>query len=109
MGACTKVSLAVVVIAALFYAVLPGDMLKGLSSDVVLSGWQIHLAVAGFCISPVPDMLMKAGRGRDIGGDFEFEDDGDIGIPARAHTHTVLELSRPPMWTDISLIIVASF
>jgi len=39
---------------------------------------QIHLAIAGFCLSPIPDKLMKEQRGRDIGGDFEFADDGDI-------------------------------
>ena len=45
----------------------------------MLSSLQIHLALVGFCMSPIPRMLMQEQRGRDIGGDFEFKDDGDIG------------------------------
>lgn len=80
MGFCNKLAVVVALLGVGIYSILPGDILKGISSDIVLSGLQIHLAIAGFCLSPIPDKLMKEQRGRDIGGDFEFADDGDIGV-----------------------------
>lgn len=56
----------------------PGDLLKGYSSDVVLSGWQLQLAITGFCLSSLPTTLLEPERGLDVGGDFDFEKDGDI-------------------------------
>ncbi len=35
---------------------------RGVSSDMNLQQWQIHAALVGFCLSPVPDMLTKKNR-----------------------------------------------
>jgi len=108
MGAFTQMSKVVVgiaVLAGVAFMSVP-DVLTGVSSDVNLKQWQIHAALVGFCLSPVPDMLMKQNRvedmerestidvagqgfeytrteermeGKTTGGDFEFEKDGDIG------------------------------
>jgi SAM-dependent methyltransferase len=107
MGAFTQMSKVVVgiaVLAGVAFMSVP-DVLTGVSSDVNLKQWQIHAALVGFCLSPVPDMLMKQNRvedmerestidvagqgfeytrteermeGKTTGGDFEFEKDGDI-------------------------------
>jgi len=83
MGA--KLNVFVVFVALLgggIYLSAPGDMLTGLSSDTVLTGWQLQLAVTGFCLSSVPAKFMETtyggvGRG-DEGGDFKFEEDGNM-------------------------------
>lgn len=77
---CSQILVVIVaVLVGTVYMSMPPDLLTGISSDLVLTGWQLQLAVAGFCVSPVPDILLKEDRGRDTGGDFEFKDDGDIG------------------------------
>jgi len=68
----------IAIFAGFFYFNSPGDMLTGISSDIVLSGWQLQLAVTGFCLSNVPSKLLADDYGRDIGGDFDFEMDGDM-------------------------------
>ena len=70
--------LVAVVVAIIIAYTAPGDMLTGLSSDVVLTGWQLQLAVTGFCVSNVPAKFLEQEYGRDIGGDFDFAADGDI-------------------------------
>jgi len=72
-GALVALALAIFV-----YATAPGDLLTGISSDIVLTGWQLQLAVTGFCVSNVPAKFLAQDYGRDIGGDFEFVEDGDI-------------------------------
>ena len=116
MGAFTQMSKVVVgvaVLAGVAFMSVP-DLLTGVSSDVNLKQWQIHAALVGFCLSPVPDMLMKQNRveemeresnidvagqgfeytrteermeGKTTGGDFEFEKDGDIGAHLCAASH----------------------
>lgn len=52
----------------------------------MLNKYQLQLALAGFCLSPVPDMLREADRGLNTGaspvgeeqGKFEFDKDGDL-------------------------------
>jgi len=78
MGCATKVGVFAVVIGVAIFGLLPADVLKGISGSQKLSGTQLQLAIAGFCLSPIPAMLMKAERGRDTGGDFDFATDGDI-------------------------------
>jgi len=75
-----KLVCAVAAIAVLAMFVLPsmGDLLKGYSSDVVLSPWQLQMGISSFCLSSLPSKLMIPDRGLDIGGDFDFEADGDI-------------------------------
>ena len=117
-GACSK--LVVVLAAAVVAFFVTPDVLKGVSSDMKLQQWQIHAALVGFCLSPVPDMLMKkervvemdtkstiddAGqgnkyarteermRGETSGGDFDFEKDGDIGAPEHAPPLCILRFA----------------
>eukprot|EP00501_MAST-03F_sp_TOSAG23-6_P001884 GSMAST32.ASY1.ANO1.1962.1 assembled CDS len=68
--------LAVIVGVVIF--VLPPDVLKGISSNVVLNNWQLQLTVTGFCFSGLPQRLLQPERGLDIGGDFDFATDGDL-------------------------------
>ena len=106
-GFCSKLAVVLAVAVGVGFFLTP-DVLKGVSSDMKLQQWQIHAALVGLCLSPVPDMLMKkdrvaemetestvddAGQGfkyerteermraETTGGDFDFEKDGDIGAP----------------------------
>jgi SAM-dependent methyltransferase len=83
MGAkCNVFVVLLAILAGAVYISLPGDILTGVSSDTVLTGWQLQLAVTGFCLSNVPSKFMETtygGEGRgDAGGDFKFEDDGNM-------------------------------
>lgn len=79
MGSTANWAVAVVAIVVGFvYFTAPGDVLTGISSDLVLSGWQLQLAVSGFCLSNVPGKLLSEGYSRKTGGDFEFAADGDL-------------------------------
>jgi hypothetical protein len=114
-SACSKLVLVLAIAGGCAFYVTP-DILKGVSSDMTLQQWQIHAALVGFCLSPVPDMLSKKNRvedmerdskiddagqgfeyerteermdGKTTGGEFDFEKDGDIGAQLanhRAHT-----------------------
>ena len=70
----------VAILAGFVYFTMPGDMLTGISSDIVLSGWQLQLAVSGFCISNVPGKLLagELTAPKKTGGDFDFNADGDM-------------------------------
>lgn len=94
MGCATKVGVFAVVIGVAIFGLLPADVLKGISGSQKLSGTQLQLAIAGFCLSPIPAMLMKAERGRDTGGDFDFATDGDIGAPS-----ALLHMWRLQRWS----------
>ena len=79
MGSTTNWAVAIIAILVGFvYFTAPGDVLTGISSDLVLSGWQLQLAVSGFCLSNVPGKLLKEGYSKKTGGDFDFAADGDL-------------------------------
>ena len=113
-SACSKLVLVLAIAGGCAFYVTP-DILKGVSSDMTLQQWQIHAALVGFCLSPVPDMLSKKNRvedmerdskiddagqgfeyerteermdGKTTGGEFDFEKDGDIGAQLASIGHT---------------------
>lgn len=123
-SACSKLVLVLAVAGGVGFMMVP-DLLTGVSSDMNLQQWQIHAALVGFCLSPVPDMLGKKNRvaemdresniddagqgfkyerteermdGKTTGGDFDFEKDGDIGkLHVRAMRFCAPRpLPRPP-------------
>ena len=78
MGFSTYAVGFIALLVGIVYVNFPGDLLSGISSDTVLTGWQLQLAVTGFCLSSVPDKFLEDEYGRDIGGDFTFVEDGDM-------------------------------
>jgi len=68
----------IAIVAVFIYACFPGEIMTGISSDIILSGWQLQLAVTGFCVSNVPAKFLKEEYSQDIGGDFDFAVDGDV-------------------------------
>jgi SAM-dependent methyltransferase len=60
------------------FVLAPPDILNGVSSNTMLTGAQLQLAVGGFCLSPIPDQLLAdKGRGKDEHG-YDFKSEGDI-------------------------------
>jgi SAM-dependent methyltransferase len=78
LGSIAKFVAVLAVLIGTVVFVAPPDVLKGLSSNVVLSNWQLQAAVTGFCFSGLPQRLLIPERGLDVGGDFDFATDGDI-------------------------------
>jgi len=57
----------------------PPDVLKGLSSNHDHSPLEVQAIMTGFCLSPVIGMLLnERPEIETTGGDFKFEEDGDI-------------------------------
>merc|ERR1712086_344894 len=78
MGFLLKSGAFIAIVAVFIYACFPGEIMTGISSDIILSGWQLQLAVTGFCVSNVPAKFLKEEYSQDIGGDFDFAVDGDV-------------------------------
>jgi SAM-dependent methyltransferase len=58
-----------------------GNILSGLQGDTILTGGQLQFTITGFCLSPLPNMLLEPERMRADDGDSlkrEFNQTGDI-------------------------------
>ena len=77
-----KTGIAVIAISITLY-ILQGssNMLSGLKGDTVLTPMNLQVVVSGFCLSPLPNMLLVKDRMRDDPGDSlkrDFAETGDI-------------------------------
>lgn len=77
---CKYIVIIIVAIVA-FLLNKAGNVLSGFAGDTILSGSQLQFVLTGFCLSPLPSMLMVPERMRDDAGDSlkrEFNATGDI-------------------------------
>jgi hypothetical protein len=78
----STISLCAVAIGAFAYLLhSSSNILSGFKGDTVLTPIQLQVVVSGFCLSPIPNMLLEQGRMRDDPGDSlkrEFNNTGDI-------------------------------
>lgn len=78
----STISLCAVAIGAFAYLLhSSSNILSGFKGDTVLTPTQLQVVVSGFCLSPIPNMLLEQGRMRDDPGDSlkrEFNNSGDI-------------------------------
>lgn len=80
VSTCGVVSI-IVLSVVVFLLQKAGNILSGLKGDTILSASQLQFAVSGFCLSPIPSMLLVPERMRDDEGDSlkrEFNETGDI-------------------------------
>jgi ubiquinone/menaquinone biosynthesis C-methylase UbiE len=83
-GSCpsTRASIVVIILGVAYYILQSsGNILSGFKGDTILSAGQLQFVISGFCLSPLPNMLLEEGRMRELPGDSlkrEFNDSGDI-------------------------------
>ena len=79
MGFLSKLGMLAVVGGVLLAVFPPPDVLNGLSSNHDHGPLEVQAIMTAFCLSPVISQLLGDRDGIDTtGGDFKFEDDGDI-------------------------------
>ena len=79
MGVLKNVGALVAIGAVLIAIFPPPDVLSGLSSNHDHGPLEIQAIMTAFCLSPIIGTLLGEREGIDTtGGDFKFEDDGDI-------------------------------
>eukprot|EP00931_Biecheleriopsis_adriatica_P122517 TRINITY_DN97514_c0_g1_i1.p1 TRINITY_DN97514_c0_g1~~TRINITY_DN97514_c0_g1_i1.p1 ORF type:complete len:316 (+),score=54.25 TRINITY_DN97514_c0_g1_i1:81-1028(+) len=54
------------------------DLLNSLSSNTVYSNWQLQAITTGFCLSPIPSMLLSKERAEDPAGGYTIEEHGQL-------------------------------
>eukprot|EP00519_Triparma_laevis_P005490 CAMPEP_0182499778 /NCGR_PEP_ID=MMETSP1321-20130603/7945_1 /TAXON_ID=91990 /ORGANISM="Bolidomonas sp., Strain RCC1657" /LENGTH=392 /DNA_ID=CAMNT_0024704021 /DNA_START=14 /DNA_END=1192 /DNA_ORIENTATION=+ len=79
MGFCKTLGVLALVGGVLIAVFPPPDVLSGLSSNHDHSPLEVQAIMTGFCLSPVIGMLLdERPEIETTGGEFKFEEDGDI-------------------------------
>lgn len=79
MGFLFYSTAAILVIGVLIALFPPPDVLSGLNSNHDHSPMEVQAIVSGFCVSPVVGLLLNERPELETtGGEFKFEEDGDI-------------------------------